>query len=176
MKIQRMWNMTCMNIPVITEATGIVINGLKNTLEAMPVTHSVSWLEERAALETTHKIREVLQCETGSLSGGDHSWFKRISTVRKRLWQETWWRWRWRWWRRRRWWYIDPFRSRRPSILVFISTKIQKKDILGRGHTKEDISLSLVELEKHFSRSCYDAEGQVSILPYRNRLSANYKS
>jgi len=31
-----------MNIPAITGTIGIVINGLKNNLEAMPVTHSIS--------------------------------------------------------------------------------------------------------------------------------------
>jgi hypothetical protein len=30
-----------------------------------------------AVLGTSHIIRKVLQSETGSLSGGDHSWFKR---------------------------------------------------------------------------------------------------
>ena len=31
-----------MNIPVIIETTGLVINGLKKNLETMPTTHSVS--------------------------------------------------------------------------------------------------------------------------------------
>jgi len=35
-------------------------------------------------LGTLHIIREVLQCEALSLSGGDHRWFKR-STGKKRL-------------------------------------------------------------------------------------------
>jgi hypothetical protein len=42
MKIKQMWNMKCMNMPVITETIGIVINGLKKSLEAIPVAHSVS--------------------------------------------------------------------------------------------------------------------------------------
>jgi len=42
MKIKQMWNTKCMNIPVIIETIGIVINGLKKNLEVMPLTHSVS--------------------------------------------------------------------------------------------------------------------------------------
>jgi hypothetical protein len=34
-------------------------------------------LQKTAILGTSHIIRKVLQCETGSLSGGDHRWFKR---------------------------------------------------------------------------------------------------
>jgi hypothetical protein len=36
---QRMWNMTCMVIPVITGATGIVTQGLKKNSTAIPVKH-----------------------------------------------------------------------------------------------------------------------------------------
>lgn len=42
MKIKQIWNMKCLNIPVIIETIGIVINGLKKNLEAMPLTHSIS--------------------------------------------------------------------------------------------------------------------------------------
>jgi hypothetical protein len=41
-KIKQMWNKKCMNIPVIIETIGIVINCLKKNLEAMPVTPSIS--------------------------------------------------------------------------------------------------------------------------------------
>jgi hypothetical protein len=41
MKIRQMWNMKCMNKPVIIETIGIAINGLKKNLEAMSVTHSI---------------------------------------------------------------------------------------------------------------------------------------
>jgi hypothetical protein len=35
-EIQRMWKMKCMIIPVINGVTGIVTEGLKKILEAMP--------------------------------------------------------------------------------------------------------------------------------------------
>jgi hypothetical protein len=35
------------------------------------------FIANTAVLGTSHIIRKVLQSETGSLSGGDHSWFKR---------------------------------------------------------------------------------------------------
>ena len=39
-------------------------------------------------LGTSHIIRNVLQCEAWSLSGGDHRWLKR-SSRKKCLWRET---------------------------------------------------------------------------------------
>jgi hypothetical protein len=86
--IQRMWNLKCTIIPVIIGATGIVTRGLRKNLEAVPGKHSIVSLQKTAILGTSHIIRKVLQCETGSLSGGDHRWFKR-STRRKSLRQET---------------------------------------------------------------------------------------
>ena len=52
-------------------------------MEAIPGKHSVDSLQEAAVLGTSHIIREVLQFETGILSGGDRHWFKR-STREKR--------------------------------------------------------------------------------------------
>ena len=52
-------------------------------MEAIPGKHSVDSLQEAAVLGTSHIIREVLQFETGNLSGGDRHWFKR-STREKR--------------------------------------------------------------------------------------------
>jgi hypothetical protein len=39
MKMQRMWNMKCLLISVVTGATGIVTRGLKKDLEAIPGKH-----------------------------------------------------------------------------------------------------------------------------------------
>jgi len=45
-------------------------------LEVIPGKRSTDSLQKAATLGTSHIIRKVLQCETGSLSGGDRSWFK----------------------------------------------------------------------------------------------------
>jgi len=82
-EIQWMWNLKCTIIPVITGATGIVTRSLRKNLEALPGKHSIDSLQRTAILGTSHIIRKVLQCETWSLSGGDHRWFKR-STRKKR--------------------------------------------------------------------------------------------
>jgi hypothetical protein len=63
-RIQRMWNMKCLVIPVAIGATGIVIKGLKKYLETIPGKHSVDSLQKTAELEISHIIRKVLQCET----------------------------------------------------------------------------------------------------------------
>jgi hypothetical protein len=49
----------------------------------MPGKHSIDSLQKTAILGTSHILWKVLQCETLSLSGGDHRWFKR-STRKKR--------------------------------------------------------------------------------------------
>jgi hypothetical protein len=59
-----MWNMKCMIMPVVIGATGIVTNGLKKNLEAMPGKHSINSLQKTAILGTPHIIRKVLQSET----------------------------------------------------------------------------------------------------------------
>jgi hypothetical protein len=61
-EIQRMWNMKCI-IPGITGVTGIVSNGLRKNLEAVPGKHSIDSLQKTAVLGTSHIIRKVLQCE-----------------------------------------------------------------------------------------------------------------
>jgi hypothetical protein len=78
-EIQGVWNMKCVTVSVITGATGTVKKGLKINVEAVPGKHSVYSLQKTAILGTSHVIRKVLQCETGSLSGGDHRWFSRRS-------------------------------------------------------------------------------------------------
>jgi hypothetical protein len=78
-----MWDMKCMIIPLIIRATGIVTNSLKKTLDPVSVKHSIYSLQKTAILWTSHIIRKLLQSKTWSLSGGDHSWFKR-STREKR--------------------------------------------------------------------------------------------
>jgi len=82
-EIQRIWNLKCTIIPVIIGATGIVTRSFKKNLEAVPGRHSIDSLQKTAILGTSHIIRNVMQCEACSLSGGDHCWFKR-STRNKR--------------------------------------------------------------------------------------------
>jgi len=62
-EIQRMWNLNCTIIPVITGATGIVTRNLKKNLETVPVKHSIDSLQKTAIFGTSHIIRKVLQCE-----------------------------------------------------------------------------------------------------------------
>jgi hypothetical protein len=75
-----MWNMECMNIPGISGATRMVTYGLKKVLKAIPGKHSIDSLQNTAVLGTSHIKRKALQCETGSLSGGDRRWFMRRGT------------------------------------------------------------------------------------------------
>jgi hypothetical protein len=49
----------------------------------IPGKNSVDSLQKTAILLTSHIIRKVLQCETLSLSSGDHRWFKRGSRKKK---------------------------------------------------------------------------------------------
>jgi len=70
-------HMQHMNISVTTGATGIVTKGLTKNLEAMPGKHLTDALKKKAILGTLHIIWKVLQSKTGSLSGGDHCWFRR---------------------------------------------------------------------------------------------------
>jgi hypothetical protein len=62
-EIQRMWNMECFVIPVITGARAIVSKRVKN-LETIPGQHSIYSLQKTAVLSTSHIIRKVLQSET----------------------------------------------------------------------------------------------------------------
>jgi hypothetical protein len=61
-EIQRVWNLKCTVIPVIT---GIVTKILRKNLEAIPGKHSTDSLQQTAVLGTAHIMRKVLQCETG---------------------------------------------------------------------------------------------------------------
>ena len=61
--IQRMWNLKCTIIPVITGATEIATRSLRKNLEAVPGKHSIDSLQKTAILGTSHIIRKVLQCE-----------------------------------------------------------------------------------------------------------------
>jgi hypothetical protein len=59
--IQRMWNLKCKIIPVITGDTGIVTKGLKKNLQSILGKHA---LHKTVVLETSHIILKVLQSET----------------------------------------------------------------------------------------------------------------
>jgi hypothetical protein len=78
-----MWNMKCMIILVITGATGTVTKGLKKKLEA--INRKTFNRFRTKDSYTSHKIRKVLQSETGSLNVCDHRWLKRRSTRERRL-------------------------------------------------------------------------------------------
>jgi len=62
--IQRIWNMKCMIIPVIFEATGIVTKGLRKNLETTLGQLSIDLLQKTALLGTSRIIRKGLQYET----------------------------------------------------------------------------------------------------------------
>jgi hypothetical protein len=62
-KIQRMWNVKCFVIPLITGTTVIVTEILKN-LETVLEKHPIGSLHKTAVLGTSHIIRKVLQSET----------------------------------------------------------------------------------------------------------------
>ena len=62
-EIQRMWNLKCTIVPVITGATGIVTKSLRKNLETVPGKHSIDSLQKTAILGTSRIIRKVLQCE-----------------------------------------------------------------------------------------------------------------
>ena len=61
-EIQRMWNLKCTIIPVITGVPGIVTRSFRK-MEAVPGKHSIDSLQKTAILGTSHIIRKVLQCE-----------------------------------------------------------------------------------------------------------------
>jgi hypothetical protein len=78
-----MWNMKCTFIPVIIGANGIVTKSFSKNLESMTGKHSIYSLQQTAILGTPHITRKVLQCGTGSLSGGVNLWFK--GSARKKV-------------------------------------------------------------------------------------------
>ena len=59
--------MNCTIVLVITGDTGLVTKGLNTVLEAVPGKRSSDSLQKTAVLGTSHIIRKVLQCGTGSL-------------------------------------------------------------------------------------------------------------
>jgi hypothetical protein len=70
--------MKCMIIPVRIGATRIVTKGFKKIWK--PYQENIQYIHYcTAVVGTSHTTREVLQCDTRSLSGGDHHWFKRIT-------------------------------------------------------------------------------------------------
>jgi len=62
-EIQRIWNLKCTSIPVITGSTGIVTRSLRKNLKAVPGKHSIDSLQNTGILGSSHIIRKVLQCE-----------------------------------------------------------------------------------------------------------------
>jgi len=68
-EIQRMWNLKCTIVPVITGATGIVTRSLRKNLETVPGKDLIDSLQKTAILGTSLIIRKVLKCEASSLSG-----------------------------------------------------------------------------------------------------------
>jgi hypothetical protein len=63
LEIQRMWNLKCTIIPVITGDTEIITRILRKKLEAVPGKHWIDSLQKTVILGTSHIIRKVLQCE-----------------------------------------------------------------------------------------------------------------
>jgi len=51
-EIQRMWNIKCKIIPVIIGATGILTDGLRKHLEAVPGKRSIDSLQKTVTLGT----------------------------------------------------------------------------------------------------------------------------
>jgi hypothetical protein len=63
-EIQRMWNLKCTIIPVITGATGIASRILRKNLETITEKHLIDSLLKTAILGTSYLIRKILQFET----------------------------------------------------------------------------------------------------------------
>jgi hypothetical protein len=66
-EIHRMWNMKCMIIPVMNDATRVVTKDLKKNLEAITGNHSIDSLQRTAVgMRGTSDIkRKVMQPERG---------------------------------------------------------------------------------------------------------------
>jgi len=62
-ELQRMWNLKCTIVPVISRASRIVTRSLRENFEAVSGNHSIDSLQQTAILGTSHIIRKVLQCE-----------------------------------------------------------------------------------------------------------------
>jgi len=62
-EIKRMWDLKCTFVLVIIGATGIVTRSLRRNLDDITGKHSIDSLQKTAILETSHIIRNVVQCE-----------------------------------------------------------------------------------------------------------------
>ena len=62
-EIKRMWDMNCVLISVITEATGRATKSINKKLEAVAGIYSIDPPQKTAIRGTSHIIREVLQWE-----------------------------------------------------------------------------------------------------------------
>ena len=60
----KIWNMNCVTIRVVSGATGIDTKSIKKILEAIQGKHSIDTLQTIAVPETSHVIWKVLQSET----------------------------------------------------------------------------------------------------------------
>ena len=57
---QRMWNLKCTIIPVITGATGIATSSLQKNLEALPGKHSIGSLQDSYTWNITHNTESTV--------------------------------------------------------------------------------------------------------------------
>jgi hypothetical protein len=57
-EIQRMWNMKCFVIPVISGATGIVTRGLIKYLETIPGKHSIDSLRKNSCTRNITRYKK----------------------------------------------------------------------------------------------------------------------
>ena len=58
-EIQRMCNLICTIIPVLTGATGIVTRGFRKNLEAVPGKHSIDSLQDSYTWNITHNTEST---------------------------------------------------------------------------------------------------------------------
>jgi len=63
-EVQRMWDVKCTIIQVITGVTRIITKGLKKNLEALIGKYSIRSLQKTAILGTLHIVCKLLQSET----------------------------------------------------------------------------------------------------------------
>jgi hypothetical protein len=83
-EIQRIWNMKCMIIPLITGDTGIVKKRFKGKFGSHTRKTFNRFTSKTTMLGTSHRIRKVWQSEIRRLSGEDHCKFMKRSTMKKR--------------------------------------------------------------------------------------------
>jgi hypothetical protein len=58
-EVQRMWNLKCTIMPVITGATGIVTKSLRENLKAMPGKHSIDTTADSCTGNITHSTEST---------------------------------------------------------------------------------------------------------------------